>query len=717
MAAIGKIRSWGPVLATVIGLALFAFIAEEMFRSCEATGNERRQQVGEVLGKKISVQDFQSYVDEFQEYMKLAQNRDNFSEEELNQQKDQVWQLFVSNAIIEKEAEKLGLTVTNEEMQNILKEGQNPFLLQPPYLFVNQETRRFDVNQLTKFLDDYKKMQSQGGNAQMAEQYQTIYKVWKFMEKVLRQQVLQSKYNSLLAQSMLTNPVSAKMAFDAQNEESDVLLATIPYSSIKDDEVKVSDADLKAKYEEKKEQYRQYFETRDIKYVDFQVVASKADRDALMQTMTDARQQFLNGVSAAEVVRKAQSQIAYTGIAAQRSAFPSDIASRLDSMQVGQVSVPFETAYDNTLNVVKLINKVQLPDSVEFRMISVGGSSLDDAHKRADSIYNAINAGADFETLAKKYGQTGEKQWMTSAMYERMQTVDPDTKEYINALNSMDAGEMKNLSLSQLSIILQVTARKAFVTKYDVAAVKHTIDFSKATYSAAYNKFSQYVSENKTLESLEKNAQKFGFTVQERKDLSNNEHNVAGLRSTRETMKWIFDAKVDELSPLYECGNNDHLLVVALTNIHPQGYRDFESVKDELKSQVINDKKFEKAAEKLAGVKDMAAAKQKGAVVDSVRQITFAAPVFVQAAGASEPALSGAVSAVKQGQMSPAVVKGNGGAYLFQVLSKKQREGAKFDAKQQAQQVQQQAQQMVGRMAMNELYLKANVVDNRYLFF
>jgi peptidyl-prolyl cis-trans isomerase D len=350
-------------------------------------------------------------------------------------------------------------------------------------------------------------------------------------------------------------------------------------------------------------------------------------------------------------------------------------------------------------------------------MISVGGSSLDDAHKRADSIYNAINAGADFETLAKKYGQTGEKQWMTSAMYERMQTVDPDTKEYINALNTMGDGEMKNLSLSQLSIILQVTARKAFVTKYDVAAVKHTIDFSKATYSAAYNKFSQYVSENKTLESLEKNAQKFGFTVQERKDLSNNEHNVAGLRSTRETMKWIFDAKVDELSPLYECGNNDHLLVVALTNIHPKGYRDFESVKDELKSQVINDKKFEKAAEKLAGVKDMAAAKQKGAVVDSVRQITFAAPVFVQAAGASEPALSGAVSAVKQGQMSPAVVKGNGGAYLFQVLSKKLREGAKFDAKQQAQQVQQQAQQMVGRMAMNELYLKANVVDNRYLFF
>ena len=716
MAAIGKIRSWGPVLATVIGLALFAFIAEEMFRSCEATGNERRQQVGEVLGKKISVQDFQTLSDELQEYMKLAQNRDNFSEEELNQQKDQAWQLFVSNTIIEKEASKLGLTVTDEELQNVLKDGQNPFLLQPPYLFVNQQTRRFDVNQLTMFLGDYKKAQ-ESGNSQMVEQYQTVYKVWKFMEKVLRQQLLQSKYNALLAQTMLSNPVSAKIAFDAQNEESNVLLATVPYSTIKDDEVKVSDADLKAKYNELKEQYRQYFETRDIKYVDFQVVASKADRDALMQNMKSAQQQLESGVAAAEVVRKAQSQIGYTGIAATRNAFPGDIAQKLDSMSVGQVTAPFETAYDNTLNVVKLISKEQLPDSVEYRQIQVGGTSLDDARNRADSIYKALQGGADFELLAKKYGQTGQKMTVTSNDYERAQTLDPDTKELIKAFNTMAAGEIRNMSFSQASMVIQVTARKAMVTKYDVAIVKHGIDFSKDTYSQAYNKFSQYVSENTTLEALEKNAQKFGFNIQERGDLSSSEHNVAGLRSTREAMKWIFDAKKGDVSPLYECGNNDHLLVIALTAVHPVGYRDLDAVKDDIKQLVIADKKFDKAAEKLAGVKDLAAAKQKGALVDSVRQITFAAPVYVQASGSSETALSGAVAAAKQGTVSPAPVKGKGGAYLFQVLSKKVREGAKFDAKQQAQQMQQQAQQMVGRMAMNELYLNANVKDKRYLFF
>ena len=712
MAAIGKIRSWGPTLVIVIGLALFAFIAEEAFRSCEATSNQQRMQVGEVLGEKISVQDFQSLVDEYQDVIKLTQNRDNLTEEETNQIKDQVWQTYVNNRLIAVEAEKLGLTVTDEEMQNILKEGTHPLLVQSP--FVNQQTGRFDVSMLTKFLDDFKK--SVTSNPQMAEQYQTINKYWQFIEKTLRQQTLNMKYQRLLTACLLSNPVSAKASFAAQNVESDIVLASLPYASVNDKDVEVSDADLKAAYDKRKEMFRQIAETRDIKYVDYQVVPSQADRTALMKTMQEARQKLVDGEAPADVVRKSQSTIAYTGIPVTTQAFPRDIAAKLDSMAVGQTTEPFETVADNTMNVVKLINKVQLPDSVEYRVIQAVGQTPDAARKTADSIYTALKGGADFEALAKKYNQAGEKQWMTTAMYQNAQSVDADMKAYINTLNTLGSGELKNLEMTQGNLIIQVTDRRAMVSKYDVAVVKHTIDFSKETYSAAYNKFSQFVSENQTLEQMEKNAAKFGFKVLERNDMFNSEHNVVGVRGTRDAMKWIFESKVGNVSPLYECGNNDHLMVLALTNIHPAGYRALDAVKDILRQEVLRDKKFDVLKAKLEGVNNIAAAQQKGASIDSVNQITFAAPAFIQATGASEPALSGAVSAVKQGQFSPRVVKGNAGAYLFQVVKQGEREGAKFDAKQQEQMLQQQAMQAASRF-VDELYQKAKIVDNRYLFF
>ena len=711
MAALGKIRKRGVALVIIIGLGLFAFIAEEAFRSCEATKNQQRQQIGEVLGNKINVQEYQALVDEYQEVLKMTQGIENLSEEQLNSLKDEVWNSYVNEQIIASEAGKVGLTVTDEELQNIMKEGTNPMLLRSP--FVNQQTGRFDVTMLTKFLADYKK---NGSNPQVAESYQKIYQYWQFIEKQLRSQTLAQKYQALIGNSLISNPVSAKMAFDAQNQETDVELASIAYSSVNDNDVQVSESDLKAKYEAEKELFKQMAETRDIKYVDFQVVASAADRQALMATMKDAAEKLQSGANPAEVVRKAQSQFSYTGIAATKRAYPSDIAAKLDSVSVGQTVGPFETKSDNTLNVLKLLSKVQMPDSIEYRQIQVGGATLDEARKTADSIYTALKAGANFEELAQKYGQTGDKQWLTSAMYENSNTMDEESKNYLNSINTLGVNDVKNLEFAQGNIVLQVTARKAMVDKYDVALVKHTIDFSKATYSDAYNKFSQYVSENKTIEELEKNAAKFGYQVQERKDMFNSEHNVVGIRATREAMKWIFDAKEGQVSPLYECGSNDNLLVVALTKIHPVGYRSLNDVQDMVKQEVIRDKKFEQIKAKFAGVADIAAAKAKGARIDSVNQITFSAPVFVQATGSSEPALAGAVASLKQGDFSKALVKGNGGAFLFRVIKKAQREGATFDAKAVEKSLSQRAQQAAGRF-LQELYQKANVVDNRYLFF
>ena len=713
MAALGKIRSKGVLLICIISLGLFAFIAEEAFRSCESSSNDARQQVGEVLGEKINVNEFQKLVDEYTEVIKMQQGEENLNEDQLNQVKDMVWNTYVQTKLIENEAEKLGLTVTDAELQNVLTEGTNPMLMQTP--FFNQQTGRFDANALKKFLAEYK---AQGqANPQLAKQYETIYKYWTFIERTLRQQLLAQKYQGLFAHCLLSNKVEAKMAFHDQNEESQIQLATLPYSSIDDNKVQITDADLKAKYDEVKGRFKQFVESRDIKYIDVQVKASAADRAALQKEFAGYDTELAAASDPSDVVRKSTSLIGYLGVPVTKDAFPYDIAQRLDSMAVGSTSKVVENKADNTLNIIKLISKQQLPDSVQFRQIQVAGTTQEEATKRADSIYTALKSGADFEVIAKKYGQTGDKTWMTSKQYQSAPSLDKNTQEYINSLNTMSVNEVKNIALAQGNIIVQVVDRKGMTSKYVAAVIKKNITFSKDTYSAAYNKFSSFVSANLTADALIKNAAKAGYSIQERKDVTTAEHNLAGVRSTRDAMRWLFEAKKGDVSPLYECGDNDHLTIVVLNNINNIGYRSLDDaqVKDYVKGEVMKDKKAEMLIAKLNGVKNIAAAKGKGANVSTVNQVTFAAPVFVSTVGASEPALSGAVAATAKGKFCKEPVKGNAGVYVFQVVNKTQRPG-KFDAATMMQQLRQKEMQMAGNF-MNELYIKAKVVDNRYLFF
>ena len=715
MAALGKIRSKGGILVGAIGLALFAFLAGDAARSCNGIKGEARQQVGEILGKKISVQDYQKLIDEYQSVIKFTMQRDNLSEQELNQVKDQVWQQLVSNRVIEADAEKVGLTVTEDEIQNVLNEGTNPMLVQTP--FVNQQTGRFDVNALKQFFDSYNK--AKAAKSPQVEQMQTIYDYWLFVEKNLRAQLLGQKYQTLLASCVLSNKAEAQMAFKDNNEESQIQLASLAYSTVKDADVKVTDEDLKAKYEELKPAFRQNVETRDIKFVDFKIKASAADRSQVVKEMNEFQKQLATAEDPSSVVSKSGSEIPYLGLPVSSKAYQQypDIASKIDSLSVGTTGV-VENAQDNTLNIIRVLSKAQLADSIRFRQINIAAATPNEARVKADSIQKALAAGADFDTLAKRYGQTGEKAWFTGQQYEMAPSMNQDNRTFVNALLNGEVNATQNLALTQGNIILQVLDKKAFTTKTTAAVIKKLVDFSKATRSNAYNKFSEFVAKSSTIADLEKNAPKSGYQIQSLKDISTAEHYIAGIRGTRDALKWLFEAKQGEVSPLYECGDNDHLLVIALTAVHPQGYRPWDDVqvKEILKREVIKDKKAEKLMAKLKGVNSIAAAQAKGAKVSSVNQITFAAPAFVQATGSVEPALSGAVAGTAAGKFSKAPVKGNAGVYVFQVVKKSMRAGSKYDDTLVMQQAAQANMQLVGNF-MQDLILKAKVVDNRYLFF
>lgn len=719
MTALGKIRSKGILLIIIIGLGLFAFIAEEAFRSCNGIKGQNSQQIGEVLGEKIYVQDFQKLLEEYQDAMKLTMRTDNLSEDQLNQLKDQVWQQLVSERVMKEDCKKLGLTVTEDELQNVLNDGTNQLLTQTP--FVNQQTGRFDVSILKQFIDAYRKAEA-SNNSQQLDQMRPAYNYWLFVEKNLRTQLLAQKYQSLLANCVLSNKVEAKMAFNEENEEAQIQLASIAYNTIKDADIKVTDEELKAKYEELKPAFRQQQETRDVKMVDVQVKASATDRAQLQKDMAGYQKQLAAAADPTQVVSKSGSMIQYIGLPVSGKAFQQypDIASKIDSMAVGTTGV-VENTKDNTYNIVRILSRTELPDSVEFRQIQVGGKTLEAARASADSIQKALAAGGDFQAIAKRYGQDSTTTWFTGAMYEQASTMSQDNRAYIEALLNGAVGSTQNIELTQGNVVIQVLNRKAMKSKAVAAVIKKEIRFSDNTYSKAYNRFSQFVTQSQaSLADLQKHATKFGYTVQDLNDFATSSHTVGNVGGSgiRDAIKWIFEAKEGQVSQLFEAGKeNDHLLVLCMTKIHPQGYRPWDDaqVKEILKREVIRDKKAEMIMAKLKGVNSIAAAQAKGAKVSTVNQITFAAPAFIQATGAAEPALSGAVAATAQGKFCSAPVKGNAGVYVFQVV-KKQMLPAKYNEEQQIQMCRQRAMQYMGNF-MQDLVFGAGVVDNRYLFF
>lgn len=716
MAALQKIRSKGVLLVSIIALALFLFVAGDLFRGLESLFHSNSQQIGEVNGESVSVQDYQKMVDDMQNYYEIATQKSSFNEDELNRIKDEAWQSYVQSQLIAKECEELGIAVSESEISEVIKSGYSQMLQVP--VFMNQQTQRYDFSMVNAFLTEYQKMKKAG--SQIPDTYEKIYKYYLFAQRQIHDQLLTQKYQVLLSQSFLSNPIEAKMAFEGRSEEAEIVLASIPAASVKDSEVNVTDEDIKSKYDEDKEQYKQYVETRDLKIVDVAVTASEADKAAALKDMQEAESKLAaasNNASAGNVVRQASSLVQYADIYKTKNAYPSMIASALDSMAVGSVA---HTKYDpmtNSFYTFKLLGKESQPDSVLFRQIAVIGKDEADISKKADSIMAAISNGANFKDIAKKYNQPGDSAWIASTQFENA-SLDANNAAFVSTLFSMNAGSSKKLTLENGgTAILQVLKTANNVSKYNVAAVVKELKFSDETYNNEYNKFSTFVAENKTLQQIEANAPKSGYVVRPIDDITTASHNIANIHATREALKWAFDeAKVGDVSQLYECGSNDHLLLVALTGINKEGYRPVEKVKEFIKDELMTEKKVEKVYETVKNIKNMAdATKAKNAVVDTIKHVTFAAPTFVAATTSSEPII-GAVSAKTAKGSFAGPVKGNNGVYMLQVISKN-KSAEKFDKQAEQNSAAQTNFSMASNAIINSLYLKANVKDCRYKFF
>lgn len=707
MATLQKLRNMGPLLVIFVGLALFAFIAGDAWRLFQSHTVD--QNVGSVNGEKLSAMDFQKMYEEYTNAVKFARGTNALTEDEMNQVKDEVWSTYISNRVLSAEAEKAGLTVTATELQAIVDAGSDPLLAQTPF---RNEKGIFDKDILNNFLTQYENNKE---NPEFLEQYKPVYDYWKFIEKTIMLNALTSKYQALVQNSFIGNPIVAKSNYEANSNTYDIEVVAYPYSAVKGDDCVATESEIEKLYNQKKENYKQPYESRSIKYASYRVTPSPADREELRAELNEFADSLkADNTDYASIVRLASSEVAYSDQPWQKSAFPEEVQARLDSVAMNSVVGPIYSQSDDSYTVFKLLSKSTLPDSVKYDMLVVSAENIEKTNALADSLLTALKGGANFAEISKKYNQeNNEGMWFTSAQHEGMPIA---SNSLIDKLVEGKKCGYETISLdnSNSKAIVRITESKNPVEKYHAVVIKRANEFSKDTYNEAYNKFSQFVASCKDAAEMEEKADEFGFRVMTQNNIHTGTHKIANISGTRDALRWIFEAAEGDISPLYECGENDYLLVAAVTAVNEKGYTPLENLRHMLGYEIANDKKADKIMAEIKG-KTMEQIKGMENVKScETKRISFSAPAYISATASNEPAISAIAGKLNVGQES-APIKGNNGVYVIKLVAKNAK-GGEFNAKSEEDAIKAMGARDSYRM-LGELIQNADVEDNRYRFF
>lgn len=701
------------MLVGIVGIALFAFIIGDFLNSGSTFFRQRQETVLTVNGKTINYQDFQLRIEEMEQVAQLQTGQSSLPEEYRAQIRQNVYSGIVEEILLNNEFNKLGMTVTPEELFDMVQgENISPMLMQNQ-MFHNPQTGQFDKAYYLNFLKMTSDESIAGAAPAQQEQLLQLRTLRLYWEKMLKLQRQEQKYVMLLAKAISANKLDAQDAYNNQADNSDIAYVMQPYSSIPDSAVTVSNSEIEKLYNSRKRFYKQE-EAKVISYVSVDIVPSQEDYNKISAEIDQAKVDLSTTEESIRDFVADNSEVPYINAFRSESSLDGELKSFVTSASTGDVYGPFLEQTTNQYRMFKLIDKTIAPDSVKVSHIMIANNGRETIV--ADSLLNELK-NADFADIAaansidQNSAETGgDLGWLTEEVALRLVNDDFKTAVFAAATN-----EVFKFKSPQGTHLLKVTEKTSGVNKYKIAEFTKTVSPSSKTYSDLYNALNQFISRNKNIEGLDTAAQHAGYAFFANVSLSSTSENVGAIPQSRKVVRWAFEHKKGDISEIFDC-DNKYFVIAAMQGTVRKGYRSLSSLEETLKAELTTQKKGEKItadlkARQLSSLD--AYAQAMNASVDSVRFINFETP-RITGIGA-EPKLNALIALAPLNSLS-APTAGTNGVYVFEVTNK-ENSGLPYDEQSQTESLNASHIYRYGYQAMQQLISNANVKDNRIRFY
>ena len=708
MATLQKIRNRAGLLIAVIGVALLAFILGDLLTSGNTFFRKYQDKAFVVDGDIVSTQQYFDRVSEWEEFQKMVSGETSLDENAISQIRDIVYQQMVKERLLDSQAKKLGLTVSKEEINDLVHgEAISPLLQQLP-LFVNPETGMFDKAGLMNFLATINSDEStlQPEQIPMVRQYRSI---WLFIENLIKYQRLEEKYGALLSAAVMPNDVESMATFAQSQQAADIMYAVQNYYTIPDSLAKVTDAEIKSFYNENQHLFKTDVPMAKITYFAKDIVPSDEDFDDVERLTSEVHEKLLTSQNIASVVSDYSDQ-PYRDVYLSRKMLSPEELSFVQSAEVSDVYGPFRDG--DSFKLFKYMGKTVAPDSALIRMIAIPQSLSNDSLITSfiDSLHTEIKQGKNFADVANELNPQsngGEIGWVREI---DLAQAGPDVAQKVF---STPAGTVVKLQMPGQQALIYVEEKTTPVEKYKLAVVNMPVIVGDKTQNNIDNELNQFVSDPEVKTKFTEMAREKGYSVVPSFTVSASDHTLSQIPGSRQVLNWAFNEKEGAIKKF---DLSKSRVIARVDKLIPSGVAPISEVTDFIKSKLSRDKKAEKIIEQLesknlSSLNDYAA--EMNSEVDSVRFVDFNTANITNLG--NEPVLN-AYAAYAPLNTVVGPLKGNMGVFVLSVINREQSQD-EYIADQPKADLHANTLYRLQSQAMEVLKEKMKVVDNRYKFY